>query len=66
MPKKKKEIAKRQKVFNFISNVIDAVQEKWRTYVLFSLGVFVFGWLGYIAFYWIDTVESVDLVINYL
>lgn len=66
MPKKKKEIAKRQKVFNFISNVIDAVQEKWRTYVFFSLGVFVFGWLGYIAFYWIDTVESVDLVINYL
>lgn len=66
MPKKKKEIAKRQKVFNFISNVIDAVQEKWRTYVLFSLGVFMFGWLGYIAFYWIDTVESVDLVINYL
>tara|TARA_R100001463_G_scaffold71146_3_gene124924 strand:+ start:2687 stop:2887 length:201 start_codon:yes stop_codon:yes gene_type:complete len=66
MPKKKKEIAKRQKVFNFISNVIDAVQEKWRTYVLFSLGVTMFGWLGYIAFYWIDTVKSVDLVINYL
>ena len=30
MPRKKKEISKRQKVFNFVSKVIDFVQLKWR------------------------------------
>ena len=66
MGRKIRPFSKREKVFAFISNVIDAVQEKWRTYVLFSLGVFMFGFLGYITFYWIDTVESVELVIKYL
>ncbi len=65
MPKKKKQ-SKREKVFNFVSNTIDAVQEKWKTYLLLSLGLMAFSWLGYITFFWIDSVESIELVIKYL
>ena len=66
MPKKKKEITKRQKVFNFIDTSIDLLQANWKRYAVTGSILFAFSCLGYITFYWIDTVESVDLVITYL
>ena len=63
---KKKKISKRQKVFNFIDTLIDLLQEKWKRYTLVSFFLVAFGFIGYLTFYWIDTVESVELVIKYL
>ena len=63
---RKKKISKRQKVFNFIDKSIDLLQNNWKRYAVFCIFLVSFGWLGYITFFWIDTVKSVDLVITYL
>jgi len=63
---RKKQISKRQKVFNFIDTSIDLLQANWKKYTVVCSFLVAFSWLGYITFYWIDTVKSVDLVITYL
>ena len=63
---RKKKISKRQKVFNFIDTSIDLLQENWKRYTVVCCFLIAFGWLGYITLFWIDTVESVELVIKYL
>jgi len=63
---RKKKISKRQKVFSFIDKSLDLLQANWKKYALVCCFLFGFGWLGYLTFYWIDTVESVELVIKYL
>ncbi len=63
---RKKKISKRQKVFNFIDNTIDLLQENWKRYTLVSSFLIAFSFLGYLTFFWIDTVDSVRLVITYL
>ena len=63
---KKKKISKRQKVFNFIDNTIDLLQENWKRYAVVSFFFIAFGFVGYLTFFWIDTIESVELVIKYL
>jgi len=63
---RKKQISKRQKVFNFIDTSIDLLQANWKRYALVCFILIAFSCLGYITFYWIDTVESVELVIKYL
>ena len=63
---RKKKISKRQKVFNFIDTSIDLLQANWKRYTVVSCFLVAFSSLGYITFYWIDTVKSVDLVITYL
>tara|TARA_R100000995_G_scaffold43712_1_gene20450 strand:+ start:256 stop:453 length:198 start_codon:yes stop_codon:yes gene_type:complete len=65
MPRKKKVLSKREKVFNFVSKVIDLVQDKWRTYIkatIFLAGVSLF---VYILF-WIDTVAEIKFEIIYM
>jgi hypothetical protein len=61
----KTERSKREKIFNIISNIIDLVQENWKIYTSFvvaftSLIVYV-----YVVFFWLDTVESIELVVRY-
>ena len=63
---RKKVVSKRQKVFNFIDTSIDLLQANWKRYAVACCFLVAFSWLGYITFYWIDTVESVELVIKYL
>ena len=66
MPRKKKVLSKREKVFNFISKVIDLVQDKWRTYIkatIFLAGVSLF---VYVVFFWIDTVQEIRFEIIYV
>ena len=66
MPRKKKEISKREKVFNVISNAIDFVQENWRPlnwggFTLFCISLFI-----YVVFFWIDTVSEIKFEIIYM
>ena len=63
---RKKVVSKRQKVFDFIDTSIDLLQANWKRYTVTGSILIAFSCLGYITFYWIDTVESVDLVITYL
>jgi len=66
MARPKKKIQKREKVFNFVSKVIDLIQNKWRTTIkafvfLFGVSVFI-----YIVFFWIDTVQEIRFEIIYI
>jgi hypothetical protein len=63
---RKKKISKRQKVFNFIDTSIDLLQENWKRYTVISFFLVAFGYVGYLTLFWIDTVDSVELVIKYL
>ena len=63
---RKKKISKRQKVFDFIDNTIDLLQENWKRYAVMSFFLVAFGFIGYLTFFWIDTIDSVRLVITYL
>ena len=63
---RKKQISKRQNVFNFIDTSIDLLQANWKRYAVTGCILITFSCLSYITFYRIDTVESVELVITYL
>ncbi len=65
MPRPKKKIQKREKVFAFVSNIIDLVQTKWKSYALGTVALASTGVFVYVVFFWIDTVESVELCITY-
>jgi hypothetical protein len=66
MPRKKKEIQKREKVFNFISKVIDLVKYKWKILIKSAVGLAVLSLFIYVIFFWIDTVAEVKFEIIYL
>ena len=61
MVKPKKQIQKREKVFNFVSKVIDLIKNQWRT-IIFFLCVILF---IYVLF-WIDTVAEIKFEIIYM
>ena len=65
MPRPKKKIQKREKVFAFVSNTIDLIQAKWKSYTLGTVALTGTGAFVYIVFFWLDTVESIDLCITY-
>lgn len=61
----KKKIQKREKVFNFISKVIDFIKSKWKTLIkvaIFTTSVSLF---IYVVFFWIDTVAEIRFEIIY-
>ena len=66
MPRKKKELSKREKVFNFISNIIDLIQDKWRTYIKATIALAFFSLFIYVVFFWIDTVQEIRFEIIYI
>ena len=66
MPRKKKELSKREKVFNFISNIIDLIQEKWRTTINVTIFAMVIALFIYIVFFWLDTVQEIRFEIIYI
>ena len=65
MPRPKKKIQKREKVFAFVSSTIDLIQAKWKSYTLGTVALASTGVFVYVVFFWIDTVESVELCITY-
>ena len=65
MARPKKKIQKREKVFNFISKVIDFIKSKWKTLIkgaIFTTSVSLF---IYVVFFWIDTVAEIRFEIIY-
>ena len=66
MPRPKKKIQKREKVFNFISKVIDLVKYKWRTVIKTAIVLAGFSILIYVVFFWIDTVQEIRFEIIYI
>ena len=66
MPRKKKVISKRQKVFDLVSKVIDYVQEKWRKILGTTLFLVCFAFFIYVVFFWIDTVQEIRFEIIYM
>tara|TARA_R100001594_G_scaffold31974_2_gene59467 strand:- start:445 stop:645 length:201 start_codon:yes stop_codon:yes gene_type:complete len=66
MGRPKKKIQKREKVFNFVSKVIDLIKDKWITYIKTFITVAVASIFIYVVFFWIDTVAEVKFEIIYL
>jgi len=66
MARPKKKIQKREKVFNFVSKVIDLIQNKWRTTIKASVFLFGVSVFIYIVFFWIDTVQEIRFEIIYI
>ena len=66
MPRKKKVISKRQKVFDFVSKVIDYVQEKWRKFLGTTIFLVGLAFFIYVVFFWIDTVQEIRFEIIYI
>jgi len=66
MGRPKKKIQKREKVFNFVSKVIDLVKYKWRTVIKTTILAFVLAVFIYVVFFWLDTVQEIKFEIIYI
>jgi|TARA_R100001443_G_scaffold20322_1_gene32237 hypothetical protein len=66
MGRPKKKIQKREKVFNFISKVIDIIKYKWKTVIKTAIVVAGFSLFIYVVFFWIDTVQEIRFEIIYI
>jgi hypothetical protein len=66
MPRPKKKIQKREKVFNFISKVIDLIKYKWRTVIKTAIVLVGSSLFIYVVFFWIDTVQEIRFEIIYI
>jgi hypothetical protein len=66
MPRPKKKIQKREKVFNFISKVIDLIKYQWRTVIKTTIVLAGFSLFIYVVFFWIDTVQEIRFEIIYM
>ena len=66
MGRPKKKIQKREKVFNFISKVIDIIKYKWKTVIKTAIVVAGFSLFIYVLFFWIDTVQEIRFEIIYM
>jgi len=66
MGRPKKKIQKREKVFNFISKVIDLIKYKWRTVIKATLSIVALSLFIYVVFFWIDTVQEIRFEIIYI
>ena len=66
MGRPKKQIRKRDKVFNFMDKAIDLVKNKWRTYIKAAIGLAIASLFIYVVFFWIDTVQEIRFEIIYI
>ena len=66
MGRPKKKIQKREKVFNFISKVIDLIKYKWRTIIKATIALAIASLFIYVVFFWIDTVAEIKFEIIYI
>jgi hypothetical protein len=66
MGRPKKKIQKREKVFKFISKVIDLIKYKWRTIIKATIGLAIASLFIYVVFFWIDTVQEIRFEIIYI
>ena len=66
MGRPKKKIQKREKVFNFVSKVIDLVLYKWRTVIKATIALAIASTFIYVVFFWLDTVQAIKFEIIYM
>ena len=66
MGRPKKKIQKRERVFNFISKVIDLIKYQWRTVIKTTIVLAGFSIFIYVVFFWIDTVQEIRFEIIYM
>tara|TARA_R100001082_G_C4357894_1_gene157802 strand:- start:1680 stop:1880 length:201 start_codon:yes stop_codon:yes gene_type:complete len=66
MGRPKKKIQKRERVFNFISKVIDLIKYQWRTVIKTTIVLAGFSVFIYVVFFWIDTVQEIRFEIIYI
>ena len=66
MGRPKKKIQKRERVFNFISKVIDLIKYQWRTDIKTTIVLAGFSVFIYVVFFWIDTVQEIRFEIIYI
>ena len=66
MPRPKKQIRKRDRVFNFMDRVIDLVKYKWRTIIKTTIALAITSLFIYVVFFWLDTVAEIKFEIIYL
>ena len=66
MGRPKKKIQKRERVFNFISKVIDLIKYQWRTVIKTTIVLAGFSVFIYVVFFWIDTVQEIRFEIIYM
>ena len=66
MGRPKKQIRKRDRVFNFMDKVIDLVKYKWRTVIKATIALAITSLFIYVVFFWIDTVAEIKFEIIYI
>ncbi len=66
MGRPKKQIRKRDRVFNFMDRVIDLVKYKWKTIIKVTIALAIITLFIYVVFFWIDTVAEIKFEIIYI
>ena len=66
MPRQKKQIRKRDRVFNLIDRIIDLVKYKWKTVLKWTLAIAGLCLFIYVVFFWIDTFQEIRFEIIYI
>lgn len=65
MGRPKKQIRKRDRIFNLVDRAIDLVKYKWRTVIKTTIAVAIASLFIYVVFFWIDTVAEIKFEIIY-
>lgn len=65
MGRPKKQIRKRDRIFNLVDQAIDLVKYKWRTVFKTTLAIAIASLFIYVVFFWIDTVAEIKFEIIY-
>ena len=66
MGRPKKQIRKRDRVFNYMDRAIDLVKDKWRTVIKTTIALAIASLFIYVVFFWIDTVAEIKFEIIYI
>tara|TARA_Y100000004_G_scaffold97450_1_gene109106 strand:- start:84 stop:284 length:201 start_codon:yes stop_codon:yes gene_type:complete len=66
MGRPKKQIRKRDRIFNFMDRAIDLVKYKWRTVIKATIALAIASLFVYVVFFWLDTVQEIRFEIIYI
>jgi hypothetical protein len=66
MGRPKKQIRKRDRVFNYMDRAIDLVKDKWRTSIKATIALAIASLFVYVVFFWLDTVQEIRFEIIYI
>ena len=66
MGRPKKQLRKRDRIFNFMDRAIDLVKYKWRTVIKATIALVIAAMFIYVVFFWLDTVQEIKFEIIYI